>query len=174
MLTTCDHPLIDKLENIIKLEDNPTKINRDGKILFVDYFRDHQKIQHLIRSSLTPSCYDYQLSTTWYGPLISFAKGEKIKRLDVSDSFFKEIFQEVLKNSTCFFTDGSWSPNSVFGSFAIVGGSDNVELEFRTSKIASIFTLEGMAIMEALKLILKSSQRKFVIFSDSRSVLEAL
>ncbi|XP_044597474.1 uncharacterized protein LOC123274040 [Cotesia glomerata] len=31
-----------------------------------------------------------------------------------------------------------------------------------------------MAIMEALKLILKSSQRKFVIFSDSRSVLEAL
>lgn len=49
-----------------------------------------------------------------------------------------------------------------------------MELEFRAPRQASIFTLEAMAIYHALKDIEKSPFKCFVIFSDSKSVFQAL
>jgi hypothetical protein len=81
-------------------------------------------------------------------------------------------FQERMRTSKCFTTDGSKSEDKPFASIDINGGRST---KFRISKIASTFTAQALAIAETLKIIEKiDSEQKFIIFSDPTSVLNGI
>ena len=68
------------------------------------------------------------------------------------------------------YTDGSKTSQGV--GFAAV--SSNKTYAFSLPKEASVFTAELMAILYALKLAEELESNKFVVYSDSRSAIEAL
>ena len=74
--------------------------------------------------------------------------------------------------------DGSKIKDETKGGFAVCIESFKLHLfevnSYQASNYASIFTLEAMAILEALISIEDISDQKFSIFSDSMSVLSAL
>ena len=70
-----------------------------------------------------------------------------------------------------YYTDGSRDGNSV--ACATVFPS-HTELSMRLPDSASIFTAEIWAIITALEEIKNASESKFIIFTDSRSCLQAL
>ncbi|CAG5103233.1 Protein of unknown function [Cotesia congregata] len=169
-----DHRILQILQEIMNLEDNPTIINRDGPVNLVECFRAIELHRHLIRSSSSPLCYSVGFEAIWYHPQVSFAEGEEISSSMRCQELFCDIFEEYLGGWTCIFTDGSKTENAPFGGFAVVLPLESIEIEFRAPKHASIFTLEALAIYESLKLIEESPFRCFAIFSDSKSVLQAL
>ncbi|KAK2578805.1 hypothetical protein KPH14_012834 [Odynerus spinipes] len=79
-----------------------------------------------------------------------------------------------MENTRTFFTDGSKIENKTFVGFAVLDCSKNVVCSFRSYKITSIFTAEAMAILEALKIVEGALERNFSIFTDSKSVVEAV
>lgn len=61
-----------------------------------------------------------------------------------------------------------------FVGFAAVRRNDNQTFAWRIPKHATIFTAEAMAIIETLRIIVSSVNESFTVFSDSKSVLEAM
>src|SRR5215469_18005137 len=82
---------------------------------------------------------------------------------------FHEFLVTVLEY-TQVYTDGSKDSNGT-ASAAIMGAN---QLVARLPNCASIFTAEIHAILLAFRLIEKSSNTKFMIFSDSLSSLQAI
>ena len=65
--------------------------------------------------------------------------------------------------------------NAEFGGFAVFTNNVNKKhYIFRSPKYTSIYSLEVMAILEALNIIEKWNSTKFSIFSGSMSVLKSL
>lgn len=73
-----------------------------------------------------------------------------------------------------FFTDGSKMDNGEFVGLASFRVKNQETFSFRTTGIASIFSAEAMAIAETLNIIERLNRTEYIIFSDSRSVLQAL
>ncbi|CAD6215528.1 GSCOCG00000337001-RA-CDS [Cotesia congregata] len=173
-----NHKVLNTLQDIIDHEDNPVIINREGTIPLVDAFREVSRHSHLINAYSSPTCYAIDYESVFFHPNVSFKEGEEIVDINCRErncqELFGEIFHEYLDAWTCYFTGGSKSDKSPFGGFAVVELSESIELKFRAPKFASIFTLEALAIFEAINLIGKSRWKCSVIFSDSRSVLQAL
>jgi hypothetical protein len=62
-----------------------------------------------------------------------------------------------------------------FVGFASTDTKDGRSRKFRISKVASTFTAEALAFGETLEIIEKiDSEQKFMIFSDSASVLKCI
>ena len=76
------------------------------------------------------------------------------------------------QNTTPVYTDGSKSTEGVGSAVVLptLGMSNTVSLP----KAASIFTAEAYAIILSLEMIQKLPPREYTIFSDSKSVLQAL
>ena len=73
-------------------------------------------------------------------------------------------------NHLAIYTDGSKSREGV--GYAAV--SERGKLQFSLPKRSSVFTAELSAILSALEIIKEHQPQKFVIFSDSRSAVEAI
>lgn len=58
--------------------------------------------------------------------------------------------------------------------FAVVSLDENISLRFRAPEFISTFTLEAMAIREALRISVENESKRATIFSDSKSVLTAI
>lgn len=71
-----------------------------------------------------------------------------------------------------FFTDGSKIKDLPFSGFSTINANNSTCKKFRVSNKASIFSLEAIAIIMALKNSENSSKREIYIFSDSQSVLK--
>ena len=85
---------------------------------------------------------------------------------------FNEIKSTKYPDYTHFYTDGSKTDEiTSYGVFSNLGTSSS-----RIRNLSSIFTAEAEGIKRALRFILISPNinRKYVIFSDSKSVLESL
>ena len=76
----------------------------------------------------------------------------------------------VEKAHTAIYTDGSKSSSGV--GFAAV--STNTVIQFSLPIHASVFSAELMAILAAVDIIKNNPPQKCIIFSDSRSAVEAL
>ncbi|CAG5096777.1 Protein of unknown function [Cotesia congregata] len=156
-----DHKVLLVLQEVADLEDTPTLINRDGRVNLVVSFREIDKYRHLIMSSNGPLCYEYGFESIMHHPQVSFDEGEEINGSKRCQELFRDIFDEFLTSWTCIFTDGSKDDKAPFGGFSVVLPLEEVELEFRAPRQASIFTLEVMAIYHALKFIEQSPFRCF-------------
>ena len=69
-------------------------------------------------------------------------------------------------NNFAIYTDGS--------KFPIAAVSNGKTLQFTLTISASLFTAELSAIWEAIEIIKEQPPQKFAIFSDSKSVIEAV
>ena len=109
----------------------------------------------------------------WKLPCIDHCQTPINSKRDLEDivvctEFLKHM--EEHRGSVFIFTDGSKS-NAGVGFGAV---SKDFNRYGALPKCASIFTAELHAILIALKQIVSLSERRFVIFSDSRSALQAL
>jgi hypothetical protein len=114
-------------------------------------------------------------TSLFYEARVSFDEGRQRKEAEDHNEDFKKIFQERMRTSKCFATDGSKMDDKPFVGFASIDTNDGRSRKFRISKIASTFTAEALAIGETLEITEKiDSEQTFTIFSDSASVLKGI
>jgi hypothetical protein len=83
----------------------------------------------------------------------------------------KNIFQEKMRTSKYFATEGSKMKKKIIHRFC----SDGINYKFGIVKTESTFTAEGPTVGETLGIIEEiDSEQNFVIFSDSEYVLKEL
>jgi ribonuclease HI len=82
----------------------------------------------------------------------------------------KDLEQEAV---CYFFTDGSKMCNQEFVA-SCVTATGEIRHRYRTTKFASVFTGEAMAVLKTLEIISESQGESFYIRSDSSSVLMCL
>ena len=111
----------------------------------------------------------------WDSPLIkvSFKMAEYSKKI-TSPTIFQSKFTEINSqdyNGFCqIYTDGSKCNEKTGAAYHGEFGTRS----YRLNNNSSVFTAEVEAIRRALKYIKISHLTKFVIFSDSKSVLESI
>ena len=94
---------------------------------------------------------------------------------DTSSEVFIQVFGEHQHVADIqIYTDGSKMEGKVGSGVYIQGGGLDMEVSEALGKFTSIFTAELVAIRIALVKIKNSSNQKVVIYSDSRSSLQAL
>ena len=89
---------------------------------------------------------------------------------------YKQAFLEILYRHPYYvqiFTDGSKVDEKIAAA-AVSSVAPNSPFSYRLRDHCSIYTAELQAILFALKQAYKSQERKFMIFSDSLSALQAL
>jgi hypothetical protein len=80
-----------------------------------------------------------------------------------------------MRPSKCFATDGSQIQNKPSVGFASIDVSYRISWKFRIAKIVSTFTAEALEIGKTKELVEEiGSEKNFVIFSDSESVLKGV
>ena len=105
-------------------------------------------------------------------PLVIFTLAED-KKQETSSEIFKQIFLEIHETYKTYeeiYTDGSKEGEKVAAA-AATPSSIHVS---RLSKFSSIFSAEAKAIELALTYALRSRTNKFIIYSDSKSVLQGI
>ena len=115
----------------------------------------------------------YSIVPPWKFPSVEFCKCISSTKEEMSAMMMQNIFLEHLEchqDSIFIYTDGSKANAGVgfgitFPDFTRSG---------KLPEQASIFTAECYAILVAIKEIIRLPNRRFVIFSDSVSVLQAL
>ncbi|GBO10302.1 putative RNA-directed DNA polymerase from transposon BS [Araneus ventricosus] len=110
----------------------------------------------------------------WGIPVVQFLNPFKtFIKSDTADIVYQQIFIEHRQEYNDFiaiYTDGSKSADLV--SFAVV--FPNTTLSFKLHSSCSVFTAEIAAVLLALEQISDFLERKFIIYTDSQSVLESL
>lgn len=120
-----------------------------------------------------PLCYKTEYATSFFLPDIDLDTGSKFDKNSNCEALFFDIFENEIKNSICIYTDVSKIPGIEYSGYAVVTLSEDISSRTRAPNFFSIFTLEVLAILEAL-IIEKCNSSSFIIFSDSKSTLTAL
>ncbi|XP_011860549.1 PREDICTED: uncharacterized protein LOC105557802 [Vollenhovia emeryi] len=141
---------------------------------FIKIKGDLEKIQ---QSKILP-CFLQNYETLLFRPLTADINLGGFPKDSSLGSVFRSETELLTAGAVTFYTDGSRrggeeSPRVGLGVFS---PELDVRVSCRLDDAASIFTAEALAVKKAFELILDncSAVRKAVIFSDSRSVLEAL
>ena len=98
---------------------------------------------------------------------------QEFKKDETAPEIFKSQYREIkyrYKDHCPVYTDGSREDDRV----AAAAVADSVIHTCRLSKHSSVFTAEARAIELALDHIILANDNKFIIFSDSKSVLQAI
>ena len=109
----------------------------------------------------------------WNFPIIKFCRYFKSFKRDLSAQETKQLFLEHVQihcNSYFIYTDGTKSDAGV--GFGVV--SENFRIRGALPVSASVFTAELRAILAAVEKVVTLEQKKFTVFSDSKSVLQSL
>ncbi|GBO05358.1 hypothetical protein AVEN_94136-1 [Araneus ventricosus] len=110
----------------------------------------------------------------WGTPVVQFLNPfQTFIKSDTADIIYQQIFIEHRQEYDDFiaiYTDGSKSADHV--SFAVV--FPNTTFSFKLHSSCSVFTAEIAAVLLALEKIYDCLERKFIIYTDSLSVLESL
>jgi ribonuclease HI len=107
-------------------------------------------------------------------PNVGIDRGMKLATSSQPTPLLYGTFFEELRQTRSLFTGGSKSAVGPFGGFSICDYTEDKDWGYRTSQMASIFTLEAMAISESLTRFSEIQGCNFNIFSDSRSVTTAI
>jgi len=89
-------------------------------------------------------------------------------------NLFLEKSSEYRKNAISFYTDGSKFDRDTSSGAAVFSPDLNFRIVHKLPPETSVFTAEAWAILQAVNASLDFNCSKSVIFSDSKSVLEAL
>nr|XP_055031454.1 uncharacterized protein LOC129420520 [Misgurnus anguillicaudatus]XP_055031455.1 uncharacterized protein LOC129420520 [Misgurnus anguillicaudatus]XP_055031456.1 uncharacterized protein LOC129420520 [Misgurnus anguillicaudatus] len=105
-----------------------------------------------------------------------FVLEEKRKAREEIDlvSVFKNRVGEEYGNFIQIYTDGAKDPETGVTGFGVAIPGQQIEISRRTSDKLGVYTVEMLAILEALRWMEKKEQVKALICSDSSSVLGSL
>lgn len=167
-------------KHTIKSIAGPSKRLRTSLINLANITPDHQRIIQ-IRDWLNSTgyrsfpCYSFPLREVLFKPIISWAMKTAMADVpNISPSEVTSMYATTfasLQPSTMVFTDGSQSPN---GTGAAVYVSNNTSITCKLRPPATVFDAELTAILLACKTIRTMLPGRYVIASDSMSVLAAL
>jgi hypothetical protein len=139
----------------------------------IECYRDLEFVEHLREKGNVPLCYNYMYECMMYKTKVS-KDGVDIKNsLDCNGEFLCR-FEDALKNTTCFTTDGSKREGKSFTGYALLDRKQEASEKHRTLNIVSIFAAEGLGIAETLKRIQNYKPSRFIVFSDSKSWIQVL
>ena len=126
-------------------------------------------------SNAVPFQYNYETLICMNKIKTDLHSGICIQKADSPDQEFKKIFQnEDYKDKILFFTDGSkFEEDKCVGS-AIYCPNLDIRIKYKLHPLASIFTAEAFAILNALKIINDNNIKNSIILTDSQSVLAAV
>ena len=133
-----------------------------------------EKTKNKIQTYLHPIPYDYNYKELTHRPKIDLSTGIKIQKSDNPQKKFTELFDKKFRISIPVFTDGSKSKNPEQTGLAIYFPLSGDIYSFQMDCSASIFTLEAQAIYIAIQTIHYKQIKDSIIFTDSRSTLEAI
>jgi hypothetical protein len=171
--TSNNHPMVELLEEVSTLVDNPGR-GENEQPLISEYYKEITPLCHLIQSGDSPPAFNYTYESIFYESRVSFNKGRQIKEADHNQEF-KKILLEKMRTSKCFATDGSKMENKPRVGFASIDINDGRSRKFRIAKIASTFTAVALAIGRTLEIINRiDSEQNFTIVSDLASVLRGI
>ncbi|XP_055944481.1 uncharacterized protein LOC129975443 [Argiope bruennichi] len=158
-----------------KLRPFLTRIQEARKFFIPVYFtRIHNILKdlNLLHLQATPQLDN--IFPPWAIPNIQYLNPfEGFTKSDTSDSIYRKIFNEHrhhYNDYIAIYTDGSKTCDSV--SFAVV--FQNAVFSFKINASCSVFTAEISAVLFALEKISDSLQDKYIIYTDSLSVLQSL
>lgn len=172
--TTRNHPLWGILTNLQELEEDPTIVTFWNKPIHLHSFEKLETVIHLLHSDSIPIYYSKNYESLHYHPDVHIDDGRFLQNASCADQLFHSVFEHEISTSTCLFTDGSKIPGTSFTGFAITTENESIKLLFRACEFLSSFTLEVMAILEAVRFCDSANSHNFTILSDSRAVLSAL
>lgn len=169
-----NHPLGSILESIIDIEDNPTIINRFLDIPLVINYRIVKNYSHLLEKDSRPLGFSKSFGSISHIPLVDLESGHYLSTVCQPDLVFRDKFAVELENSFCLFTDGLKQKEANFTGLTITNLDESVSKLFRAPNFIPIFTVEAMALLEAIGIIRERRIKSVTIFSDSKSVLSEL
>jgi len=156
--------------------ENPINVKRFPPSLLYNCFFNFSQIDHLFYKADTPTFCLYPYKFKFFIPYVSFQEGN-LKNSYHSVTLFHNLFP-TRESQVHFFTDGSKTKGLPFSGFAVYNSANKTSFKiinhYRTSDKASIFTCEAMAILTALQKVESDPTQVIYIFSDSKSVLEAI
>lgn len=107
-------------------------------------------------------------------PFVDLKSGHYFSQVCQPDLVFRDKFAVDLDNSFCLFTDGSNQKEARFIGLAITNLDESLSKLFRAPNFISIFTIEAMALLEAIGSIRERGIKSVTIVSDSKSDLYVL
>lgn len=171
------HPLIDKLSALLWYSRKSRKTDPSSKFLLFKSFTNLLRIKSQVKKFDFPAVYSIDYNALIHLPPVVFTSStevERIKNAPVPQVIFFEIYKNLISSHTCFYTDASKINCDEYVGFAIYSPSPHLQLLFKTHPHSSIFSAEALAILYTLEYILSEPITKSVIFTDSKSVTEAL
>lgn len=175
VLSQSNHLILPIMEEMHRIKDDLVFILKVRSSIIIDSYIYLSSISHLIESNARSLCFVNPFDSIIFMPEIDLSSDVNFdKESPFNEVLFKEIFQLEILNTHCFFTDRSKTINLEFTGFAITSIDQSVNLRFRSTRHSSIFSLEVMAILETIFFVIKHQMNDITIFSDSKSVLQAL
>lgn len=146
-----------------RVREEPTKV-LGGKVPWI-YTCYVEPVGHLIAKDVS---LPYQ--TLLDKGSISFKEGEEAKVSPYGSNWLNEKIYGLKKEAICYFTDGSEMCKQEFVGFSCVTAPGEIIHQYRTTKFASIFKGEALAVLKTLEIISESQGESFYLYSNSRSV----
>ena len=168
-----NHTLTEKLDDLWNSthQNNPHRIT-DIFTLLVAFDKTRKLIPQIRRTAHHP-LFEFPYSDHTFSPQINVEIGFLSQNSPDLPSFFQNAV-ENFNDFLIFYTDGSKSQDGKSAGCASVCPSGQLTYSWKINYLASIFSIEAIAILLTLDYILKHNFKKVVIFTDSLSVLESV
>jgi len=141
-------------------------------------------VRDIMFRSLTPPPFSFSYQALFPTPsyhlfdILDCSSKKKNKSPNISISEIRQRFQDfaspLIGNGIAIYTDGSKKDDDSPVGSAVFSPELHLAIKHRLPSDASIFSAEAWAILQALILLESSPCREAAVFSDSRSVLDAL
>jgi hypothetical protein len=102
--TSSNHPMIQLLEELSALVDNPGR-GENEEPLNSEYYKEVTPLRHLIQSGNCPPPFDHTYESLFYKARVSFVEGRQIKEAEDHEEQFKKISQKRIRTSKYFAKD---------------------------------------------------------------------
>lgn len=123
--------------------ENPVNIDRVDMVPLIDAFREH-----IIGKASLPLCCETALTSVMCRPSFGISREMMLSASsELIPLLFGNFFEEELRQTRSLFTDGSKSAEVPFGGYSIFSYNEDKDWGYRTSQIASIFTLEATYLL---------------------------
>ena len=171
VFTRDDHSLRTILEETKDFRESPTFIHLSESSFITEVFNSNISLLRFLEQGSFFSGYAVEWESYWHHPEVDFDRGRARQKSQMPIQSFMETFNYEIYHSKCIFTDGFKTPGAEFSGFSVV--TNRISMH-RTAGFFSTFSIEAMAILEALILCQDLDHSTFSIFTDSASVLSAL
>ena len=172
--SSSSHPLIGLLYNLNYLLRRRNSHNLNSSCPLIAVFNEiSTKFKHVFNSD-PPLPFLYAHEIIHFKAEASTELGTEISRCCNHYAKFLELFSLSFQNNTIFYTDGSKTNSYTYGGLAIYSPSLNRCFKFKLSSFATVFSLEALAILFSVRLIVTMKIKSSLIFSDSQAVILSL